>query len=413
MCWLPKQVDISYYPGPDEDGRPTFVIGVSRDVSDLRFAEESARAAAERLSILLDSVDVAILGIGKTLAIDFANHLASHYLRELGAPAELLARGITGTPLHLLLRPRDALAVLAHIVDVLESGEPQTFERDVELRGVAHRFAVQIRPERDNAGGVRGAVVVARDVTLERQRDAQLRLSERMVSLARIAAGVAHEIANPLSAVYGNLELVRLSIEQLRSEHHDLAETLGELEDMLGDAHEGTERIRQIIEEIGLLVRADTAGLNRINPRELVDEVLRELRDRLRLKAQLQVEAEPVPDIAGSRPQLSQVLMSLLENAILAMPPGRSAASNRIGITVTRDRDEVVLRIRDNGIGMSAEDLPHVFDPFFTTRSVNEGMGLGLTIAHGIVSSHQGTLSLESTLDEGSTVTLRLPIPHD
>jgi len=415
----PTVFDISYHPELASDGSIEFVIGVSRDVSRLRFAEEAARAGAERLRILLDSVDVAIIGVNQRLEVDFTNHRAERELRPIMTaafgPDSLAAseqRPVTGMPIAHLLSAANATPIMSHIVAVLEHGSVVSVEHDI-LAPEARRYAIQVVPERDVAGAVRGALLVARDITRERQRESQLRVSERLASLGRIAAGVAHEITNPLSAIYGNLELARLGIQNVAREQPPIAAQLAEYGEMLADAYDGAERIRQLVEEIGLLVRADTTITGRVDPGELIDKVVRMLGGAISVKARLRVRAEPVPEVAGSAPQLVQVLSNLLENAVLAMPRERAVEDNLIEIDLLREGNEVVLRISDNGSGIAPDALEHVFDPFYTTRAVGSGMGLGLSIAHGIATSHQGTLRLESIANRGSTVTLRLPIPED
>lgn len=419
--------DISYHPELAVDGTIEFVIGVSRDVSRLRFAEENARAGAERLRILLDSVDAAIVGVNQRLEIDFTNQRAEREIRTIMAAdavrpnaarvaagfgeGEAESRPLAGVPIMHLLNAANAIGILSHIVAVLESGAAVAVEHEL-VEPEARRYAVQVLPERDVAGVVRGALIVARDITRERQRETQLRVSERLASLGRIAAGVAHEITNPLSAIYGNLELARIGIQGIARDVPKLEAQIGDLDDMLEDAHDGAERIRQLVEEIGLLVRADTTT-GRVDPAELVDKVVRMLGGAVSVKARLELRVESVPEVAGSAPQLVQVLSNLLENAVLAMPRERPSIDNLIAIDLAREGNEVVLRISDNGVGIAPEALEHVFDPFFTTRAVGAGMGLGLTIAHGIATSHQGTLRLESIANRGSTVTLRLPIPED
>lgn len=396
--------DISYHPERGDDGAVALVIGISRDVSALRFAEERARAAADRLGILLDAVDMAIIGIDRERRIDFTNRVAERELRRLGAPAGELR----GVPLA------DAFegvgATLGHVDEVLATGRGRSFEllagRDPRTR----RFGVQLRAETAPDGAVLGVVVVARDLTLERRRQRQLRRSERLASLGRIAAGVAHEIANPLAAVHGNLDLARASL--MRGAVGPKA-VVDELLDMLGDAHQGSERIRQIIEEIGLLMRAGGQGEEHVDARELIERVVSNLGGSAGMGAQLTVDLTAVPEVAGSGHQLALVITNLLENAVLSMPPERPAQDNLIAIELRVEEGQVVLRLRDNGIGIQAEALEHVFDPFYTTRAVGHGMGLGLTVAHGIVASHEGTLLIESTPGQGTLVTMKLPIPAD
>lgn len=398
--------DVAYSAELSADGAVELVIGVSRDVSALRFAEERSRASAERLSIILESGGVAIIGVDHEARLRFMNRLAE---AELVAANAGLAPAI-GEPLARFVPPTVMPEIMASIAMVLETGAPFAEELDLEIAGAIRRFGVQVRPERSEQGLVQGAVIVARDVTLERQREAQLHLSERLASLGRIAAGVAHEIANPLSSVYGNLEMVRHELARLGRDQLALEPLMRELGEMLTDAHEGAERIRHIIEDIGHMVRPDATLNARIDLEDITRTVARMLDATVRQRARLTLALEHVPLIAGSRPRLAQVVSNLIQNSLLAMPAERPPSDNLIAVSLRRDAGHLELVVRDNGVGIATEVKPRVFDPFFTTRPVGAGMGLGLTVAHGIVTSHRGTLTLESEPGSGTVATIRLPL---
>lgn len=398
--------DISYDPERGPDGRVELVIGVSRDVSRLAAAEERARENAERLAILIDSAGVGIIGLDQRLEIGFVNRFAEVELRALcpGAPA------IVGQPLSRFLPAELAPTVLAEMARVFRLGESIALERDFLVGEQRRRFAVQVRPERDE-GEVRGVVIVARDVTREREREARLVSAERLAALGGIAAGVAHEISNPLSAIYGNLELVRDALRRLAHDRVELAPELAELREMLTDAHDGAERIRRIVDEFGLISRSDPSPV-RADPQEVVEAVVSSLGPAVRARARLEVRLSAVPEVAGSVSRLSQALASLVQNALEALPQGRDAEENRVAIEVRRDAGDVVITVRDNGRGIPAEHLARVFDPFYTTHPVGQGMGLGLTLAHAIVTSLRGSLVLESVPDRGTVAIMRLPVPE-
>jgi len=397
--------DISYDPERGPDGRVELVIGVSRDVSRLAAAEQSARESAERLAILLDSAGVGIIGLDQRLEIGFVNRLAEVELRAMQPDAAT----IIGLPLSRFLTAELAPTVLAEMARVFRLGESIALEHDFVIGGHKRRFAVQVRPERDERD-VRGVVIVARDITLERQREARLVSAERLAALGGIAAGVAHEISNPLSAIYGNLELVRDALRTLAHDRVELAPELAELREMLTDAHDGAERIRRIVDEFGLISRRDDSPA-RADPQEVVEAVVRSLGAALRARGRLEVRLSAVPEVAGSVSRLTQALASLTQNALEALPPDRPVADNRIAIDLSRDGGDVVFTVSDNGRGIAPERLAQVFDPFYTTHPVGQGMGLGLTLAHAIVANLRGSIVLESVPDRGTVAVMRLPIP--
>lgn len=395
--------DISYYPQLDEKGEVVYVAGISRDISRVRLAEDDALQTAARLQLILDTVGVGIVGLDRNLTITFANALAESRLKLLGyrGPGQSLADFI---PDHIA---RDSMPRLQRAVD---AGISLKREADFPFGDKLLRFQVLIEPERNTAGEVTGCVIVSRDITLEHQLASQLHLTERLASLGRIAAGVAHEISNPLASVYGNIELAAAGLRRLAAQGGPCSDELDELREMLTDARDGAERIRQIVDDIGLLARDEEPSTGRVGLDDVARTVLQMLGSAVRRRARLEANLESVPLVRGSASRLAQVVSNLVQNAIHAFPEDRGPDTNSVTLVVRRVEQEVFLSVRDNGIGIPADDHSKVFDPFFTTRPVGQGVGLGLTVAHGIVAQHGGRLLLESAPGFGTTVTLALPI---
>jgi PAS domain S-box-containing protein len=400
--------DIGFHPQLGPDGKVAFVAGLSRDISTLRLAEEAARNTAKRLELLLDAVGVAVVGVDRSMSIVFANRMAEVELRELGSyqgPGQSIRSFV---PPDLIDESEE------RITRAMNLGEAQEREVGVIIAGRWRRFRVLIEPERDRNGDVSGCVLVARDITLERQLETQLHLTERLTSLGRIAAGVAHEISNPLAVVYGNVELASREIRALSQRRSDLAPDLDEVRELLTEARDGSERIRQIVDDIGLLVRDEETSVGRVALDDVARTVIQMLGSAVRRRARLEVSLEPVPLVAGSASRLAQVVANLVQNAIQSFPVERTDADNLVALRVHRDGSDVCLQVRDNGVGIAEDEHRRVFDPFYTTRPVGEGVGLGLTVAHGIVSQHQGRLYLTSEPGAGTTAFVVLPIaPSD
>lgn len=401
-----KWFDISYHPQRDEQGRIAYVSGISRDISRLRVAEAEARHTATRLQLILDSVGVGIVGIDKDLVITFANAMAESRIRHIGY------RG-PGQPIAELIPAHIAEVSLPRLRQVIEDGTTLEREAEFPFGDRRMRFHVLLEPEKNAEGQVTGCVILSRDITLEHQLSSQLHLTERLASLGRIAAGVAHEISNPLASVYGNIELAMGQLRQLVAASPELSGSLGEVREMLTDARDGAERIRLIVDDIGLLARDEDPSIGLVALDDVARTVLQMLGSAVRRHAQLESTLESVPLVRGSASRLAQVVSNLVQNASHSFPPGRASELNRVVLEVRRQGHEVQLSVRDNGVGIPPDEHRRVFDPFYTTRPVGQGVGLGLTVAHGIVSQHGGRLILDSVPEEGTTITLALPVAHE
>lgn len=242
-----------------------------------------------------------------------------------------------------------------------------------------------------------------------REMQEQLLISDRMASMGTLAAGVAHELNNPLAAMIANLELVSRDLYALATElglHDRLQHTFDELR----DAREGAERLRQIVRDLRILSRSkDAEHLGAVDVQRVMESSLRVAYNEIRHRARLVKEYMPVPPVEANEARLGQVFLNLVVNAAQAIREG-DAEHNQIRI-VTRPLGEasVVVEVRDTGSGIPPENLPRIFDAFFTTKPAGVGTGLGLSICRRIVASLGGKLEVESEPGKGSVFRLTLP----
>ncbi|HEY6005143.1 MAG TPA: ATP-binding protein, partial [Anaeromyxobacter sp.] len=230
--------------------------------------------------------------------------------------------------------------------------------------------------------------------------------TERLATVGRLAAGVAHEISNPLSFVKANLVLIR---EQLAE--RGLAGERSELESSLSEAALGVERIRRIV--------ADLRGFAREGPdepcgtavQESVDEALRLASLRMRRIAVRTSVPAGLPAVRMCRKRLVQVLVNLFVNAADAVDeaPHPDEARRWVAVTGALEGDEVVLRVADGGPGIAPTALAHLFEPFFTTKPLGTGVGLGLALSHEYVTAVGGRLTGANGADGGAVFEVRLP----
>jgi signal transduction histidine kinase len=247
-------------------------------------------------------------------------------------------------------------------------------------------------------------VAVRRD---RRQMQEQLMISDRMASVGVLAAGVAHEINNPLGAVLGNLVLALRALGHIDLDQ-DGAGGLREVVDELRDAHEAAQRIRDVALDLRLFARSDTEARRAVDVQKVLESSIRMARNEIRHRAVLRTAFSPVPRVDANESRLGQVFLNLIMNAVQAIPEGR-AEKNEISITTTLAPDgRVAVEVGDTGSGMSTEVKNDLFTPFFTTKPVGVGTGLGLSICHRIVTSFGGTITAESKVGEGSVFRVSL-----
>jgi PAS domain S-box-containing protein len=257
--------------------------------------------------------------------------------------------------------------------------------------------------------------------------------SEKLAAVGQLAAGMAHEINNPIGFVSSNLAMLSRyqdSLAGILSLYREVETGLGEeprariaalrqkidldfvLEDtraLLEETRAGIERVRKIVQDLRDFSRVDSAGQRQwVDINQSLDTTLKLLGERLADNVEIQREYGQLPQVECNPAELNQVFFNLLNNALQALqalPQG-----GRVTLRSGMDDARVWVEIEDNGVGIAEADLPHIFDPFFTTRPVGQGAGLGLSMAYGVVQQHQGRISVDSMVGRGSLFRVTLPI---
>jgi PAS domain S-box-containing protein len=261
---------------------------------------------------------------------------------------------------------------------------------------------VEVAPTQEvSFSGKPARLVVGRDVTERMRLRQQLLTADRMASIGMLAAGVAHEVNNPLAYVLNNVEI---AIKELAP----LGERTRASRDALGIALEGVDRIRTIVRELLELARVDDAAVGPVDVRAIVESTVALAAQKISERALLETHYAAVPLARGTAARLGQVLLNLLTNALEAMPPG-SKETNRLRVSVgCSPSGSVLVQVSDNGVGISPEHAARIFDPFFTTKANGSGTGLGLAISQRLVAELGGELSFESVPERGTTFSLTL-----
>ena len=379
------------------DGRPA-VFAFIVDASARRAAEEERLRNEARFRELIESAPEPI-GIVRDGHFVYANDA---YVRTLGfadAPA------LYATPIASLLDAAEAEILNARVAHIVAHGSlrsPMTYRvrrRDgstVVLEATSVYFEYEGKPS---------VLTMARDATERKRLEMQLVQADRLAALGTLAAGVAHEINNPLAYAMLNLEWISRKLPHVLHEPDSIAG----LVTMLVEAREGAQRVSTIVRELRSFSRADGETRRRVDLRAVVESAIKITGHEIRHRARVSTVFEAVPPVWANEARLEQVVVNLLMNAAQAVPE-TTVDTNEIRVTVRASTDgHAVLEVADNGSGIPAEVVSRIFDPFFTTKPVGVGTGLGLSICHGIVSSLGGQIVAYSEPGEGATFRVILP----
>jgi PAS domain S-box-containing protein len=259
----------------------------------------------------------------------------------------------------------------------------------------------------DNKGAVSGIIAITADITEKKQMQSQLIQADRMVAMGTLAAGIAHEINNPLGYCIANLMLAREEIEEIIPE--SIREKISILRALLSKSEEGAARVRNIVSGLKVFSRNDEEKLEPVDVHSVLESAISMASNEIRHRAELIQDFDTLPRVDGNPGRLGQVFLNLIINAAQAIAEG-SVGANQITIKTSTDaRGWAVIEVTDTGAGIPEPIINRIFDPFFTTKPIGVGTGLGLSICHGIVTSLRGTITVESQLGHGTTFRVQLP----
>ena len=369
------------------------VLGRLDTLDSVNLANLVQRLARERelFEAIFSTIHEGILVISADGVIEYANAAAGHLIgvRESELAGATLWRLVPG--LHPLL---EASLPNSGVVPIVAREIELSYPQPRVIRLYITPFPVEGSREKS-----RRFTVILADVTRERQTTERLIEDEKTSSVLLLAAGVAHELGNPLNSLTIHLQLIARKLKKLKAgrEAESLAQSIAVCQDEV-------KRLDGIITHFLEAIRPRPPDLAETNVVDVLDEVLRfqagELRNR-RIKVEAETQAD-LPVILADRNQLKQVFFNLISNAIEAMEPG-----GRLKIRSRADDDSVHLMFGDSGVGISQEDLSRLFQPYFTTKA--GGHGLGLMLIQRIMRAHGGQVGIESKEGVGTVVTLTFP----
>jgi PAS domain S-box-containing protein len=333
--------------------------------------------------------------------------------------AELLGReprDLVGTSVFALLSEAAKLLAVRAFSD-----RARHLQAALDLPFLHHQGGAEIwcnvaaTPLLDVAGAHIGNLGVVRDETERRKLHSQLMVSDRMASVGTLAAGVAHEVNNPLAAVIANLEFITDAITKYleASGPGSMPATTewlqAEIKEPLEDAREAARRVHYIVRDLKIFSRSPIDDLKAaVDVKAVMESSLRMAWNEIRHRARLIKHYGPALGVQANEARLGQVFLNLLVNAAQAIPEGR-AEHHEIHVSTRAEGANVVIEVRDTGAGIAPEVVPRIFDAFFTTKEIGVGTGLGLAICQRLVADMYGQLTVKSVLGQGTTFRVTIP----
>ncbi len=374
-----------------------FYAEVKQKIYELEAANLGLRSKSSELQAMFDSISDGVVVYDNRGIVQHRNHICPRYFPQQTLPgsscSELFHTGLRSSPLECPV----GRALAGERVELSIVSQP--------VSGKTRYFDVTATPIEGNKGMKNRALVFLRDVTEKRQQELNLMQSEKLSSIGVLAAGVAHEINNPLSSVAGYAEalLRRFNDEQTLAEDPRFDVFPKYLQVIIRESY----RCKGIIDSLLSFSRKSDGSFSSINLNEILREVLELVRHKSRYeKVDIQLSLqEDLPDVLGDPSGLRQICMNLLMNAHQAIH-----GSGVVEISTSTHGPTVLFQIRDTGCGISKDDIDQIWDPFFTTKEVGQGLGLGLAVTYNIVKRHGGDITVESQQGTGSKFTVRMPV---
>ncbi len=411
----------------DGHGKVVKLFGTAQDVSEREQARQSLLASEERFRLVFHSTTDGILLVdAATRKLILGNKALCNLIGY--TPEELTELSVAD------IHPPEVMPAIELAFADQAEGRRTFGEAVVVKRRDGTTFHADIAATSMVHDGRRVYVATFRDVTETRRLQASLAQSDRLASMGTLAAGVAHEINNPLSYVLYNLESLSEDIpryvEQIATARGVLTGHLGqarlidllgsdsavldptvfsEMQDRFKDALEGSHRIKDIARGLSTFSRVDQDKVSPVDLRYPIESAVNIAFNEIRHRAHIVKDYNTDSPVLAGEGRLAQVFLNLLINAAHAIPEG-DADHNQIRVTTRQEGNEILAEVQDTGRGIPRGTLEHIFDPFFTTKPVGLGTGLGLSIAKNIVTGYGGTISATSQVGKGTRFLIRLPL---
>jgi PAS domain S-box-containing protein len=366
-------------------------------------AENMLRESEEKHRTLVESIEEGIFTLDSDGIFSFINNTAALQLGGLQLP------DILGKSIWDILPKQKAEEYMTYIRKVISSGKGQAFNFMLKENGQERHYSISVQPVKDSSKETKLALNISADITDQRQLEEQLRQSQKMEAIGKLAGGIAHDFNNLIAIIHGYSKLMLLDIDEDKTSFENVKEI-----------DKACERAESLTSQLLTFSRRQilTPKLMDLNDfiRETEKMLKRLIREDIKLQTKLDQE---LSDIYADPGQIGQAIMNLVVNARDAMPEGGKVNIETKNITINKESTKlhahinpgsyVMLSVSDTGIGMGKDVQERIFEPFFTTKKKGKGTGLGLSTVFGIVKQSNGYIWVDSELNHGTTFNIYLP----
>jgi two-component system, NtrC family, sensor kinase len=370
-------------------------VNLAREVERRTAEAEAQRRFTE---MIIDSLPVSLYAIDREFRI-----VAWNRNRELGGQGIPRHKVIGRNIFDVLTRQRREV-LEREFKQAFKTGRIERIEQETKTaEGETHHWLVSKIPMRGAGDEVTHVITVGEDVTARVEANRAIARAEKLAAVGRLAAGVVHEINNPLATISACAEALE---SRVREGAFDASTEVEDLREYLGLIRSEAFRCKSITNGLLDFSRARAGEHMPVNINDVITSAARLVAHQKRGQGiEIEVEtSEDVPPVLGDEGQLQQAVIVLATNAIDAMPEG-----GRLTLASRQEEGKAVMEVADTGVGIASENLTKIFDPFFTTKEVGRGTGLGLAVCYGIVTEHGGRLDVQSTVGVGTTFRISLP----
>ena len=423
------------FPIQKLDGRK-LLAGYTIDITDLKLAQSELKKQASLMNGVLENADSAVFSVDCSYCYTGFNSTHAKLMKDLYDADIQLGCSLIG-----YMAAEDAFIAQANMDRAL-AGEAFAVEAD---SGDAQRartvFEISHNPIKNEDGCIIGVAVFARDISERRKSEeslremqAQMMQNDKLATIGQLAAGVAHEINNPIGFVGSNMSTLARYIEkynhyielieqemrglsfgmlpekvQLMRQSLKLDYVMKDISVLVDENNEGIDRIKRIVQDLRTFSRADSSDIGCADLNSCMDSTINIVINEIKYAAELKREYGDVPKVACNAQQINQVFMNLLINAAHAIQD-RGDSVGEIVVRSWSDQENIFVSVADTGSGIPQEKLGKVFDAFYTTKEIGKGTGLGLSISSEIIRKHGGEIAVTSEVGSGSTFTVRIPL---
>jgi len=360
----------------------------SREIEDQR----------QFVSLVVDCLPVGLYVVDRDYRIQIWNRK-----RETGTQG-LKRDDVVGRQVFDVLTRQPARQLKEEFDQVFQTGEIQQMEIQLNVAGEDRYFRISKIPMRQHQDEITHVITIGEDVTQYHQVHRQILQSEKLAALGQLAAGVMHEINNPLATIGACVAAIELRLDEIT------AEVPAPIIEYLNIIDKEVQRCTGIVDGLLDFSRPKESSKRNVDLSALIEETLFLLKHHQRFKRLTVIRelAEGLPEVRANAEQLIQAFMAIMLNALDAMENGGSLTV-RTRLNPGRV-DEIVVEMEDTGIGIPRTDLPKIFEPFYTTKPPGRGTGLGLSVVYGIVEGHHGRIEVDSIPGKGTTFQVYLPV---